>query len=295
MPAIAVTSGGKTAVGIFPMPNRILREGILTSERVNALPSEAEIFYRRLMSVVDDFGRYPAHPALLRAALYPLQLDRVREANMERLLAACEKVRLVRLYVVAGKRYLELLDFGQHVRAKHSKCPAPDGMSNADAVHQDSISTTDAPGDGDGDGDDYSSSTDVDAGEVVGEEDPPEDPPFVQFWRAYPRRVGKVPAEKAFAKHGCAKLMETILPAIERQKETEDWIRNGGQFIPHPATWINRHGWEDELRPMVAATFGNPTPNAPEGYRMVRGQWQKKDAVLGWRNCRPPEPVKAAA
>lgn len=279
------------------MPNRVLREGILTSERVNLLSLDGEVFYRRLMSVVDDFGRYTAHPALLRAHLYPLRLDRVREASMERLLTECEKVRLVRLYVVASKPYLEVLDFGQHVRAKHSKWPAPDSACAVDAVHQDCISTADAPGDGDGDGDDNSSSTDVDAAEVVGkgEEGPPLETPFTRFWQVYPRRVGKVPAEKAFARHGCAKLMETILAAVERQKATEDWQKNGGQFIPHPATWINRHGWEDELRPMVAATFGNPGPSAPDGYRIVRGQWQKKDAVLGWRNCRPPEPVKEAA
>lgn len=35
------------------MPSRILREGILTSERVNALAPLEELFYRRLMSVVD--------------------------------------------------------------------------------------------------------------------------------------------------------------------------------------------------------------------------------------------------
>lgn len=107
------------------MPNRILREGILTSERVNALNWEAEVFYRRLMSVVDDFGRYYAHPALLRAALYPLKLDTVRDANLERLLALVEQARLVRVYEVAGKRFLELLDFRQQVRAKESRYPPP--------------------------------------------------------------------------------------------------------------------------------------------------------------------------
>lgn len=107
------------------MPNRILREGILTSERVNALNWEAEVFYRRLMSVVDDFGRFSAHPSLLRAALYPLKLDTVRDANMERLLALVEQARLVRVYEVAGKRYLEMLDFKQQVRAKESKYPTP--------------------------------------------------------------------------------------------------------------------------------------------------------------------------
>jgi hypothetical protein len=133
------------------MPNRILREGILTSERVNALGWEAEVFYRRLMSVVDDFGRFTAHPSLLRAALFPLKLDTVRDANMERLLALVEQARLVRVYEVAGKRYLELVDFKQQVRAKDSKYPSPGGACVADAQHVTSTSTAHAPVFGDGD------------------------------------------------------------------------------------------------------------------------------------------------
>lgn len=107
------------------VPNRILRDGILTSERVNSLDWEAEVFYRRLMSVVDDFGRFSAHTALLRAALYPLKLEAVREATVERLISQCEKARLVRLYDANGKRFLELVDFKQQQRAKESKYPNP--------------------------------------------------------------------------------------------------------------------------------------------------------------------------
>ena len=107
------------------MPNRILREGILSSERVNSLGWEGEVFYRRLMSVVDDYGRFHAHPALLRAALFPLKLDAVRDEAMARLLAEAEAAGLVRTYMVDGKRYLQLLDFRQRVRAHESKFPAP--------------------------------------------------------------------------------------------------------------------------------------------------------------------------
>jgi len=95
--------------------------------RVNALNWEEEVFYRRLLSYVDDYGRCEAHAALLRAALYPLKLDQVREANVERLLAAVERARLVRLYTVSGKRYLEVSDFRQQVRS-NSKHPAPDAQ-----------------------------------------------------------------------------------------------------------------------------------------------------------------------
>ena len=84
------------------MPNRILREGILTSERVNSLDWDAEVFYRRLMSVVDDFGRYVADPRLLRAALYPLQIEKVRDSNITRWLDACVEAGLIFVYSQSG-------------------------------------------------------------------------------------------------------------------------------------------------------------------------------------------------
>jgi len=121
------------------MPNRILREGILTSERVNSLSNNAELFYRRLQSVVDDYGRFSANLSLLRAACYPLKLDSVKEDSISKHLAEAEGARLVVLYTVAGKAYLELQDFRQQVRAKESKYPSPEGHLHstcaADAMH----------------------------------------------------------------------------------------------------------------------------------------------------------------
>jgi hypothetical protein len=116
------------------VPNRILREGILTSERVERLNWAEEVFYRRLMSVVDDFGRYYARPALLLAACYPLLLKKVSDSDIEKWLSACENAALVRVYpALDGKRYLQLLDFKQQVRATASKFPPmPDGCE-ADA------------------------------------------------------------------------------------------------------------------------------------------------------------------
>ncbi len=108
------------------MPNRIIREGILTSERINTLDWSEEVFFRRLLSVVDDYGRCEAHIALLRASLYPLKLDQVREANVERLLASCEKARLVRLYTVGSKSYLQVADFRQQTRSASKYPPPPD-------------------------------------------------------------------------------------------------------------------------------------------------------------------------
>lgn len=97
----------------------------MTSERVASLSWPAEVFYRRLMSVVDDYGRYFAKPMALRAACYPMQLDRVKDAEIEKWLIESRDARLIKLYDSDGQTFLELLDFRQQVRAKKSKFPEP--------------------------------------------------------------------------------------------------------------------------------------------------------------------------
>lgn len=70
---------------------------------------------------------------------------------------------------------------------------------------------------------------------------------FDRFWKAYPRHEAKANALKAFEKlKPTEDLLQTMLRAIEKQKSTAQWQENGGQFIPHPATWLNQRRWEDE-------------------------------------------------
>jgi uncharacterized phage protein (TIGR02220 family) len=93
----------------------------------------AEVFYRRLHSVVDDFGRYYAEPMMLRAACYPRQLNKVTDSDVGKWLEETQKAGLVRVYAIDGQSYLELLDFRQQVRAKKSKFPDPLSTCTADA------------------------------------------------------------------------------------------------------------------------------------------------------------------
>jgi hypothetical protein len=70
---------------------------------------------------------------------------------------------------------------------------------------------------------------------------------FARFWQAYPRKVSKVSARKAFEKLKPDNTLATvILLAVEQQARSPQWRRDGGQFIPHPATWLNQRRWEDE-------------------------------------------------
>lgn len=118
------------------MPNRILRDGILTSEAVSSLSWSEEVFYRRLMSVADDHGRFHSLPKLIRAACYPLQIDKVADSDIGKWTTACVAAGLVRVYPATdGKSYLEIVKFGQQVRSK-SKFPEP---IESDAEHPISV------------------------------------------------------------------------------------------------------------------------------------------------------------
>lgn len=70
---------------------------------------------------------------------------------------------------------------------------------------------------------------------------------FEEFWAAYPRKIGKDAARKAFDRRRVTRgALGEMLTAIEAQKKTSQWLRDAGQFIPHPSTWLNEGRWQDE-------------------------------------------------
>ena len=107
------------------MPDRILRGSIIRSNKVNSLNWGAEVFYRRLMSLVDDFGCFDANPAIVRTSLYPKQLNKVSESDVAKWTREIAEAGLIRLYEHDNDLYLELLDFEQRLRQKRRRYPEP--------------------------------------------------------------------------------------------------------------------------------------------------------------------------
>lgn len=68
---------------------------------------------------------------------------------------------------------------------------------------------------------------------------------FCAFWNAYPRKIGKKAALRAWKNAKDRPALSVVLSAIERQRLTDGWSKNGGKFIPHPATWLNAGRWDD--------------------------------------------------
>jgi len=114
------------------MPNRILKETICTSENLNSLDTDAEVFLYRLIVTCDDYGIFFANTSILRAKCFPLRIDKIKDKDIEKWIKALVDANLIFLYENEGRQYLKLSKWDRHqqVRATKSKYPTPD-MENS--------------------------------------------------------------------------------------------------------------------------------------------------------------------
>lgn len=231
------------------MPSRLIREGIISSDRVDQLDPAAEVFYRRLLNKIDDHGLYDARPSILLASLYPLRLKRVKEADCSRWLAACVCARLVAVYEVGGKPYLKVLDTRWQMRSapKYPIPPENACLQPATPVHLDVVVV----------GSSKSSNRGASAPDG-----------FEILWRTYPRRAGNNPkarAEKAYRariaeKHTPQELLDG---AARYAKFIRTTGKEGTEFVLMAATFLGTD--KPFLQPWAAPHTGASEPLAPSG------------------------------
>ena len=67
---------------------------------------------------------------------------------------------------------------------------------------------------------------------------------FARFWLAYPKRVNREDAFRAYMAADASP--QELLAAVQRQRAGPQWREQGGRFVPQPANWLRRRGWLDE-------------------------------------------------
>lgn len=84
---------------------------------------------------------------------------------------------------------------------------------------------------------------------------------FDRFWAVYPNKTGKQAAFRVWERLKVSDAMtDTIVAAVEVQKSWPAWTRDGGQYIPHPSTWLNAGGWDNEPPTPVRTVFDTHSP-----------------------------------
>lgn len=256
------------------MPMRILRDGILGSVPVNSLSDSGEILYRRLMSVVDDYGRFEALPAILRARLFPLKLAEWPEDRVATCLRECssveisEGVPLVSLYSSGGKGFLQINNFDQRTRS-HSKFPNP-GLSVPISVVRVEITAPRASADKcahlrttndsltkpasipSPSTSPYTSPNDWDAETAFG-----------QLWEAYPQkgRVQRPLSQQYYLDHvrSAETAAEVVAAVTGKWAKSEVW---GKGFVMALPRWLDQERWKEDPEPVGGKSSGGQQYNA---------------------------------
>ncbi len=239
------------------MPNRIIKESICTSNEIDALKPEEEILFYRIIVNCDDFGRMDARLPILRAKCFPLRIDTVKDKDIKAWMNTLIKQGLIFIYEVDGKEYLQMSTWEKHqqIRAKRSKYPAPDdGLITSEIIGNQVIANVpENP---------IQSNLESESNPNPTSTQSTLKDRFETFWTAYPKKRSKGAAEKAWAKiKPNEQLLGEILDALERAKTSADWQKDGGQYIPYPATWLNAKGWEDDY---------TPAPTVPKGWGAIK-------------------------
>ena len=127
--------------------------------------------------------------------------------------------------------------------------PEPNHNQELTKPEPDKIYDVDVDGDKDVDGDIYSNPP-TSPRRGSGRKKSADMDGFALFWQEYPRKAAKAAALKAWQKlNPSPELVERILDHVRDHKRSPDWIKDGGQFVPHPATFLNGRRWEDDIPP----------------------------------------------
>ncbi|HYF35143.1 MAG TPA: hypothetical protein VD994_07650 [Prosthecobacter sp.] len=208
---------------------------------MNSLTPQEERFFVRLIMKADDYGRYYASSKVLRPALFPLQLESVREADIPRWIAACEKAGLVRRYSNGKKEFVEIVNFGQRQRSP-SKFPNPDDCQMPDTCPADDGHLrpyAEAHAEAQSKTDELESSASA-------------------IYAVYPKKVGRKKAIDAIMKAiGIVRKRPGTIDAVMWLKmKTEQFAAARiaahladpalRKYTPHPSTWFNEGRYDDD-------------------------------------------------
>lgn len=115
------------------MPRRMIRDGLLDSQRYWAVTVEAQRLFIHLMLLADDFGLVSLAPIFIRRRCFD---DAPAQARIDKLLGQLADEDLIRIYTAGSEnspsRYAFIPRFGQQLRTMRPKHPRPPELLFAD-------------------------------------------------------------------------------------------------------------------------------------------------------------------
>lgn len=254
---------------------RTIKPEFFTSEDVVSLSPLARLLYIALWCEADREGRMVWKPRTFKLRYFPAD-----QCDIEALCGELIAQKLVVLYGDGEFAVIPKFAKHQHINPRESASTIPEPVdNNASRTRRHASARV----------------SDAQAGrERNGKEgDNPPTPQggrFDEFWNAWPkhpRKAGRPQCERKWRSWELDGEADQILTALEAQKASAAWAKDGGEFIPAPLVWLNQRRWEapteGEAAAEQAAAHWHECRSGIEakGAELGIGRWDEQAFSLG--------------
>lgn len=221
---------------------RTIKPGFFTNEDLAELAFGDRLLFVGLWTQADKAGRLEDRPKRLKAALFPYD-----DFDIDDALGRLANAKFITRY--EGNGGIKLIQV--RTWAKHQRPPKSEPESDLPAPTFGDLLETD-PERLEGKGDQERKKEGNGSSALHAR--------FERFWEVYPNKVGKGAALRIWERlKPSDEMTATMIAAVNEQARTPQWLKDGGQFIPHPRTWLNQGRWED--RPVAVPMLKQQTVN----------------------------------
>lgn len=285
---------------------RSIKPGFFDNEILGDLPALTRLLFIGLWCIADREGRLEDRPKRIKKTL--LGYDDVSTSDVSGMLQELHDGGFVVRYAIQGEDFIQITNFTKHqnphIKEKGSEIPPPpeehrtSTMQVSDKHHTSTIQARPITGTL------LPSTGNLPPGTVEAREETcataeTEKPKtaettakkrFDLFWSAYPKKVGKKDAQKAWKNAKVnTELFDKIMTAIGRARTTDQWQRENGRYIPNPSTWINQGRWDDEIKEVSTSgeyrSSNQPNNQEPTGTK----SWRVGTAAPGFKLAGEPD------
>jgi hypothetical protein len=241
---------------------RSVKPEFFADQEITLLSRDIRLLYIGLWGLADEHGRLQGDPRYVKGQLFAYD-DDLTAGDIEKMLDCLIEAGKAHRYRVRNAVYLFLPKLAKHQRLEPAKVPSrlPSPNESERGADESEPDANESERGADESEPDAKKSTlsmwHVAGGMEHGAAREPitDSDPFAEFWDTYPRREAKGSAKTAFAQaiqKGTP--AETILDAARRYRDDPNLPER--EFIPHPATWLDRCSWEDD--PLPERNTGRP-------------------------------------
>lgn len=192
----------------------------------------AQTLYPLLIACSDDFGRQAGDAFTVKLVVFPSSPRTEDEFRLA--LASLASVGLVHWYEATGGQVVQIVEFDEHQPGLHKRTASkfPPFPGNFPAIPSQEKGT-----------EEKGTEENIRAPKSTALRDR-----FDRFWDVYPKKVGKDAAWDAFKKRNPGDdLTDAMIAVVQQQRASEQWRKDGGQYIPNPRTWLHQGRWQDEV------------------------------------------------